>query len=735
MSGPFSFDLGTTHRPCAAYMQRRLYLSTGWRHLLTWDGLSGSPGGGIDPEDAIQEAGLEGPSQETGAWTPTPTPAAASGSAAVTEGDHLVRYRYRNSQNGAVSNPSSEYTLAADGTKKYTFAIDDAGATKIIRSTQFLADQIVLESTLADTLDGTFYEVARVAMTEDEVVFTLSDVELARQRLTWDDAEDPYPGLGHSLPPVKRYVLAHRGRLWAYGEVIHDDGTATVTHDSQAITGAGSPGWTEDALGTEDDPPIAGRRFFAIPGQEGTVYEILERVSATELLVRRVSNVYGPGYGAASQSGVSYQIVSRDTQIYFSRAGFPESWPPDNALEIPSTGLSGQVMAGVGYGADLLFFCEHGAYRFLYDIDPRIQGQFLPIPGSRGAYHQGLVFALEGRVYAFDSQGPWVYEGGEPIDLSGPITEELGDLDRSRADEWCAVYIPDANAIRFYVTLTGDDSEGCTYYLQLSLEKRLDLPRAWSTGRVDQAVTCVALVPYQANAGEPSQLVPVLGDALGHSWYADQGTMDGGTSATRELTVAAGGSASDVHTEETLPISNAGLGGVAVTWKEGGETRLVQQNEINLIVLDEAFSSAPAEGDTLWLGRIRGKLRTKTFWPARDGHGNLQGRWLICRYTPTDEVRRLLVRVYEDNDASAKTWADADDYPTGPQEHVSPPGSIDDYAATDWVVDLSDDRGWFKIPLGAADVHCLQVELEVNEPDTPLEVWDIQLVGVSSEAV
>lgn len=728
MSGPFSFDLGTTHRPCAAYLNRRLYLATGWTSLLVWDGLAGSPGGGIDPEDAIQEAGLAGPSQEVGAWAPTPS----SGVGSVDEGNHLVRYRYRSSQSGAVSNPSNTYTLAAAGSLAYTFPIDDAGASKIVRSTQFLADQIVLEATAVDDTEN-WYEVARVAMTATEVEFDLSDVALARQRLSWDDADDASPGLGHSRPPVKRYVLAHRGRLWKYGEVIHDQGTATVVHDSQTITGAGT-GWNEAPLGTEDTPPIAGRRFFAVPGQEGTVYEILARVSATQLLVRRVSNTFGPGYGAESQSGISYQIVSRDTQLYFSRAGFPESFPPDNALAIPGTGLSGQITAGVGFGADLIFFCEHGAYRFVYDLDPLTQGQFLPIPGTRGAYHQGLVFVLEGRVYCMDAEGVWVYEGGSPIDLSGPITEELKDLDRGRAQEWCAVYLPDCNSLRFYVTLTGDDAEGCRYFLQLNLDKRADLPRAWSTGRVDQAIKCVALVPYQANAGEPSQLVPVLGDALGHSWYADQGTMEGGTTALRQLTVADGGSESDVHVEETLPISNSGIGGVAVHWKEGNETRLVAQNETNLIVLDEAFSAAPAEGDTLWLGRVRGKLRTKRFYPSRDAHGNLAARSLICRYEPTGSARRILVRVYENNSSTAKSWASAEDLPTASQEHVSVPGALSGYAETDWVVDLSDPRGWFRIPLGAANVHCLQLELEVAEPDTPLELWDLELVGVQSQA-
>jgi hypothetical protein len=710
MSEPFTVALGTSHRATPAYLGRRTFIATGWAKLKVWDGLAGPPGGGIAAADAVQNVGLAAPAA---GWAPTPTP----GSGDMGAGTRIARYRYKNSVYGSVSDPSEEYAFTSTADSKYTFAIAASGAANILRSADFNADQIVLEMTAPAGAD--FYKVATVNMIATTIVADVSDAEIVNLFLPWDDD-------GHDPPPVKRFVIAHRGRLWLFGEVVHDQGTATVTMDSTTVTGSGT-GWLESALAA------GSGRYFAIPGQEGTVYEVATWVSETQITIRRVSNAYAAGYGAVSASGIDYQIVSRDLAIYFSKASFPESFDADDYIQLPSSGQPGQVMAVVGYGSDLLFFCEHSAYRFVYQVDPRTDGVFYPVPGARGALNQYLVACYEARMFAMDHDGFWLYAGGEPVDLSGPVTEELALLDYSLSDSWSLEFLPDQVALRWWATESGTDRP--QYFFQLDLGKLV-----WSTGRKDQEVSAAACLPYQANAGDPSQMRPVLGDALGFTWYDDDGAVDGAPSGYLEATVGAGGSAQSVHTTTSLPTSLFGLRGVAATWVREptarDETAIVESNTGNDLVLVTAFSGVPAVGALLRFGRVRGKLRSKLYLVPKAERGEqpkMRPRFARFYYRLAEALagtpRYVRLRIYENGSTTAKSdWSESR---TGdPAGHVKRPGSVTGYPASDWLVDVSEGPGIAEVPIGGSTVYAIQVELEVGEADTPLVLWGLDVAGV-----
>ena len=729
---PFTLDLGTTHRATIVHARERFYIATGWKALKTWDGLQGPAGSLIAPSEAVQSAGLAGPSQVGGSWTPSPTTAAG----VTTAGSHLVRYRYLSSSSGAVSNPSIIYTLAAAGSLKYTFPISTSGAANIIRSTQFRADKLVLEA--SEGGGTTFYKVTEVDMTATSVDFNLADATLRSKFLLWDDSQDAfagqsYAGLGHSLPPVKRYIHWHRGRMWVYGAVIHRQGVAILTRDSQVLQGSGT-GWSVDALGTAAAPPIGGYRFFALPGQEAGLYKIVDLTSETAGTILRVTNTVQPGWGNDSMNA-AYTIVDPDRLIYVSRAGYPESFPPWSSLSLPGTG---QITAGIGYGDGMLFFTAYRSFRFIWVVEPALDGRIQPIPGMRGALNQHVVWCQETEVYALDPQGFWMYRGGIPIDIGRGVWEMFrNEIDISKADNWHCAPVPDCKAIRWYVT-----TSAATYpdfYFQLDL-----VSGRWSTGRVDQRVSSSMMAPYQLATGQPFNLHLVLGDALGHTWYGDTLTMEGGfgpvgEATYRQLTASGGGTASTFQVAETLPSTVNGLKGSAITWVRAlgaWETRLIFHHTDRVIVVDTPFSATPTAGDVLLLGRVQGKLTSKWF------HGtsikqSRRDRYVRIGYQPvtglTSGARYVLVRIYTNQSSTAKTWGDVT-WHGDPSNTVKFPGSVTGYALTDWLIDVTSTAGVAEIPVGDDAVTSFRFEIEVPASDTPLEIWSIEVEGVEAEA-
>ena len=111
--------LNTANRLCLASLQGKMYATNNFNPVKTWNGLTA----------ALQDAGITGPSLVIG----TPT----TGAGGLSNGDHLIRYRYKDTTTGYVSNPSPAltYTVSA-GNGILTFGIgvaDDIRTTPIPR--------------------------------------------------------------------------------------------------------------------------------------------------------------------------------------------------------------------------------------------------------------------------------------------------------------------------------------------------------------------------------------------------------------------------------------------------------------------------------------------------------------------------------------------------------------------------------------------------------------------------
>lgn len=680
-----SASLNADHRWHPAEFRQRAYLINGWEGLKVWDGRTGS----------LNDAGIVGPSVELDSWTPAPSTAAGN----VTGGVHVVRYRYKDSKTGYVSNPSEERELTAAGALNWTFPIDTSGAVNIIRSADAKVDTIVLEMTVAS--GGEFFVAAETLQTAASIVVDLTDVTLAQKFLPW-------PEDGHDLAPVMKYVASHRGFLWAFGRVVHAVGTVAVTAASTTVTGTLS-NWTEDALGASGVPPTAGRRFIRV-GMDEAYYEISHFVSATSLVLVEP-------YAGLTNGASSYEIFTLNNNVYVSRPDYPESFPPLSFLAAPEGELSGEIRAGVPYHDTMIFLTRHSAYKLVWADDPATDGTRRPINGDRGAITQRVVVAHDARIFSLDRQGFWYFEGVAPHDITPPVEELLEDVNWSVEETFHAVYLPRLKAIRWYVA-TGVDTAP-KFYFQLELRNL-----TWSTGRLDAAVTESRLVKTIDG------LQVFLGDENGHVWIGDKGTTEGATPDSSHLTAATGSSVGTILTEETLPTGGVGIAGAFAYWVEGREARLIDSNTANSLTLATAFTTAPAAGHTIWVGRILGKLKTKAFAAPR-GHTNKRhGRYVQIEFEPLSSPRYALVRLYEDYSATAKTYAS----PRGGNRGYVLPGKDPNYDATDYLVELQADEGQVRIPIGDQASRHLEAEIEVIEPDTPLEITSIFVGSFEAEA-
>lgn len=685
-----STGLDTTHRYDVAEFRRLVYLANGWTKMRRWDGLGTS----------LTTAGIAGPSVEPDSWTPSPT----TGSGSTSVGVHRFRYRYQDSTTGYVSNPSEEreITVTAASAGQLTFSISTSGASNILRSSDSKVDTIILEATPAGGEE--FYTAATVLESASSVVCSVSDAGLTASLL-------PYGDYGHDVPPVSRYVVSHRERLWLFGQVVHSEGTIAVTGGSTDATVTGtSTLWDTEALGSASGESSVA--WLIKIGDDSTPYEIDYAASATSLELKDT-------YPGSTASGLSYQIYSRANVIWVSRAGFPESFQPLKFLNGPNGEGSGDITAGIGFGPVMVFFSLAGMHRISWDLDPLEDPVVTQVSSKRGALNQRVVIEVEGKVYSMDRTGWHVWSGVFPTHVSRPVDALLDSIDFSLADNFHCVWLPRVRAIRWYVCFSGD-----TYpsrYLQLDVDTG-----AWGTGLHEVEISESRLVP---SAAGPQVY---LGDENGYVHVADTGNTDGGHETYSHLVVDAGASTTSIPTTG-LTLPTTGLGGVMAYWVEGDESKLVTSSTSTTLTT-AAFSSAPEEGDRIWLGRIVGKLKTRAFSRRSMRHvQRARYAWFVTE--PTTASRRARVRVYEDLSATAKSgygWVLEGENMPG----LTAPGHEDTVAgkqADHWLIHTDQADGMVKVPFGGEFRRAVEIELEVDEPAVDFELSGLSIGGEAVE--
>lgn len=661
----------------------RYYYTDGERRVQRWDGLT---------TGNMAIAGIDPPPQT---WAPTPTTAAGN----TTAGSHRLRYRYKDSKTAYVSDPSNEITVTvAAGAEQLTFSIAASGTGNLVRSTDAKVDTLVVEMTTVNGgANGTFYVAAETAQTASSVVVSISDVSLADRPLLY-----PAGRVDNGVPAIGKYALAYLDRLWVYGPQYYDDGTLALTNASASVTGTG----TAFSCGAPTAAESAFSGYVLQVGSETAQYTATVS-SDTALTIR-------PVYAGSTGSGKAFKLFPAVDRLYFSQPGYPEQFSPFDFVQGARVG--GYTTAAVGLTGGLrqglLIYSESATELLTWTGNPATTGVKQQISTERGALHQRVVVQAEGAVYAMDRRGWHVYTGREPVSFSSKLDDLLDDLDFTYAHLWHAVYYPRMRAIRWFVTESGD-TEPKTY-VQFELDGGI-----WSTGELEVGITASALVDVASGRRV------LVGDENGYTWLDDTGTCDGCAAGESHLTVGAGATTTSIPvTGATLTTDGTGLAGVMAYWVEGDESKLVSSNTSSVLTT-AAFANAPAEGDTIYLGRVKAKLRTKAFkLPKLENRVSLHSVGVL--FEPLSSSRDFQLRRYRDY-GNADTWGLAAWAPSN--RGFSHPAD----SGTAFSVDADHTGGYVEVGMGDSAARAVQVEIEVTEPDTRVAVLGLYLEGQGFE--
>lgn len=702
-----SSNFSVSHRAEVAEYRRHAYFADGWRKVKRYDGRSA----------AMTLAGITGPSQDLDSWQPVPVEAAG----ALTVGLHVVRYRYLDSTTGYVSNPSEEREVAVTaGNGKLTFPIDavPGGSNEnMVRSTDPKVDKIVVEATVAG---GTlFFKAAEVLQSANTVEIDVSDAFLETQFLPW-------PEDGHDPPPIAQVIVSFRQRIWLFGQVTHRAGSVDVVNGSDRV-GSNAADWTEDALGTATTP--ATTTWLFQKDGDSRIYEVAYYDSALDELV-----LVEP-YAGADASMAGYKLFNRSNVIWVSRAGFPESFIPLAFINGPNGERAGDLTAGVGYSSSMIFFALSGMWRLSWDVDPLSDPQIRPLSDKYGALSQRVVVDVEGVIYSMDNNGWQAWSGVFPRHISRPVDELLELIDFDLAKRFHAVFFPQLRAVRWYVCFSGETFP--RHYVQYDVDTG-----DWSTGETQVGISDSRLVPTAEG------VVVYLGDENGHLWIADRGTCDGCKPDYSHLTADAGATAAVIPVLETLTTDNVGIAGCVAYWADGpggGEYSLIESNNAGSITVS-GFSSAPAPGDRIWVGTILARLKSRAFTAPRAGTSRkTRGRYVWVSFEPiprTNNLPRLgRFRAYRDYSATSSAWGDPSF--RGNLPGLVRPGSPDPYpdgdlarvGVNDYLIDFSRQEGVVRVPVGGDYQRAVEFELVIDEPDFPLEVFELEYDGEETEGL
>ena len=683
----------TSHRPQMAEYRHLGYVNNGWDKLVRWDGRQAT----------TQLAGIAPPSGDKDSWQPVPTETTGDTQAGL----HVFRYRFLDSVTGYVSNPSEEReVIVSAGNAKLTFDISTTGAANIIRSTDAKVDKIVIEMS---TVQGGFFRKAAEGLNSASTIdVDLTDAFLEEQFLAW-------PEDGHDVPPVAKNIVSHRDRIWLFGQVVHTTGTLDVTNGSpDADAGSVDPDWRSSVFGdstlaTQVDFKSAA--WFLVVSGDSRTYEIDTYDEANDKLILTEN------YAGSTAPGVRYQIFSRANVIWVSEPNYPESFKPLSFLSGPSGEGSGDITAGLGVGGSMVFFAPSSMFKLTWSQGPLTDPVQIPISTKHGALNQNVVIEVDGSVYAMDRRGWTTWRGVFPRNISKPIDGLRELIDYEQSDSFHAVYMPELRAIRWYVAYQGDTSP--KNYIQLDLESQ-----TWATGVHHQTIKASRLVPSTRG------IEVLFGDDQGHLWIGDLGTVEGCEISYSHLTALVGATTTVVPISgATLPIGGAGLTGCFAYHLSSGEARLITANSSIEVTVSPAFSTAPATGDTVWVGAIPSKLKTKAFSAKKLGD-KTKTRYLWLQYRPTDSARKLQLRVYEDLSSTAKTWATPR---SDPNPGVEWPATDSEYPTSDWILDMSQSDGNMQVPIGSEYKRHFSLEFEINEPDAPIELLVIEYDSMSLE--
>jgi hypothetical protein len=624
----------------------------------------------------------------TSAWTTTTNTASyfidaytASGS---TAGAHTVRYRYYDAKTGYISNPSPSFTATtlAYANNVIVTASNDAKVTNII-----------LEAT---TVGGSvFYENSKIANATASASLTLTDTQLENSI----DINAVYGDFGHELPPIVEIMCEHRGRMFGWKRSVRTRTSCTVASGSLSITGTNFPtnsAWTG--------------RLLTVNAE--TTSNVIASTTSTNITL---ASVYaGSASGAANTIKVFHP---QPDMLYWSRAGFPESWKPSTWARRVLQGGSDEPSAMFS-AYDTLWLCgQHSIRCFDYTADPAA-ARLSSVPTDMGVYNQKCIVQADGRTFGFGTAGVFELQGRVPTRISDDIEPQLQALiDNTQFDDFHGCYDNYEKSITWYFTRTGDTvpKDGISYSLDSG---------QWQFVSYLQSIKCSTTYGTGVYSYRP-----YLADSNSWVWrVGDDRPADCLPSAlsTGVLTTASANSTTVINIVESLPTGSGDCRGAMLYWPATGESRVISSNTANTVTVGTAFTTAPGTGVTLYLGSISVYLKSD-HWIMRNAQHFKRPPYLGVQHFSESTGPEIYFSIYTDLSSSVTPW-------TSGSADVLPYG-VTNTSSTVRTVDTNQTAGIAYVPMPDKWASYWRWTMTSDKPYGLLQLMDVQFILTDASQV
>lgn len=638
--------------------QGRLYYLNDYDSIKVW----------TPPATAMVTAGIAAPASGIGAPT--------VGGASITAGTHLVRYRYKNSFTGYVSEPSVAVEYTSAGSEQWTFSVSaGGGGGDVIRSTDSKVDTIVIEMTAAG---GTAYYIeSDTLQTASTIVVTNSDSTL----IVKNQSAVAFGTGGHEVPPLALFGAEHKGRLFLAGTTTRT-GACGVTNASTSVTGTGfSTLW-------------AGRTI--VFGSETVRYRIVSSDATTITLERNYSGTTGAN---------TFTITSRQpSRVYWSSVGFPEGFNLTAQARDMLQNNSDELSGIASYQGSLWVFGQHTMERLLYSEDPAL-GDRVALPTTHGLWNYRCLVECEGELFGFGRGGVWALSSGFPRHISKPIDESWqAIIDKTDYQYFHGCYDPQERVVRWWFV------KGSDTYPEIALRYEIDTGE-WGLDEYKVGITCSRVIP-----DSDGNVYCMVGDENGYTWFLGLADTDGVPANNQQIVTVSAASGTTITVDETISDTVASVDGCSIYNPTLDEWRYVASHTSSVITLSSAFSADPSVGAELYLGFIPFYFQTKWFV----GQG-LQDKksplFFIIELYPGTSGGQLRVEIFKDFSTAPVAW-----------ETLSSDLFCDGITvrSRDILVDLSagSGDGFIAVPLGSDFYRAFKAKVSSFKPG-----GDIRILG------
>lgn len=670
--------LSTDVKGCFAAMQGRPYFVNDFDSMKVWN----------VPKVTTDNAGIAAPVSVMGAPS-------ATGAGNTTNGSHYIRYRYKNSKTGYVSNPSAQATVVVAGglgALTYTYG------GPVIVSADAKVDTIVVEMTPVNSAD--FYVAGTAANSAANIIISITDASLIQQTLVKSTTGD----FGHEPPPLGAIVLAHRGRLFSFGSTTRTRTSTTFTNGSATVAGTNfSTNW-------------AGR-LIRVAGS-AVAYEILSVASSISLTLTTT-------FGQTTTTATATVFSKFPNRGYWTGALYPEGWKLLERARDFLQNRSDQLTAAISYGMDIYIMGSHSSERLAYNADPAVgDGQIIPIPGDRGAFNQRCLIQADGNWYSFDRQGIYRVSSGAPEHLSMQVDQTLTELvDYSYSDSFHGCYDPVDRLLVWFFVRSGETVPKYAVVMEKDSGR-------WYFHKYLFGITGSGIV-----ATSDGQVRMMVGDENGYTWFTGiDGSFDGvPPTSSAVLNITGSPSATSITVTQTMPTGTTTLAGVVVYDPNSGSTAVVSSNTASILTLaGSGLVPTPTTGAELWLGVIPVDIRTKWI-VSKDQDDKKRPVYFTVKLYPGSTTGRMRVYYYLDFSLSPFAWtsSSADTFPDGVT--VTSGSTYADIALSGGAA-ASD--GEVSIPVPGNFWRALQVRITSDRPDGSFRLLEYGFIlGDGSEVL